>query len=70
LLVLDEPRQQNLDIDTFNQFLNELYLLKNEYPKQLQIILASSEEGTVKKEDIRLYLNKTDNKLIKEINEK
>lgn len=69
LLVLDEPRQQNLDIDTFNQFLNELYLLKNEYPKQLQIILASSEEGTVKKEDIRLYLNKTDNKLIKEINE-
>lgn len=69
LLVLDEPRQQNLDLDTFNQFLNELYLLKKEYPKQIQIIVASSEEGNVKEEDIRLYLNKTDNKLIKEINE-
>lgn len=67
LLVLDEPRQQNLDLDTFNQFLNELYLLKKEYPKQLQIIVASSEEGDIKEEDIRLYLNKIDNKLIKEI---
>ncbi|MGE8000245.1 hypothetical protein ACQKOF_16470 [Lysinibacillus sp. NPDC093190] len=67
LLILDEPRQQNLDLDTFNQFLNELYLLKKEYPKQLQIIVASSEEGNIKKEDIRLYLNKVDNKLIKEI---
>ncbi|WP_010094597.1 hypothetical protein [Ornithinibacillus scapharcae] len=67
LLVLDEPRQQNLDLDTFNQFLNELYLLKKDYPKQIQIIIASSEEGNIKEEDIRLYLNKVDNKLIKEI---
>ncbi|QIC49766.1 hypothetical protein GAG94_08555 [Lysinibacillus sphaericus] len=67
LLILDEPRQQNLDLDTFNQFLNELYLLKKEYPKQLQIIVASSEEGNIKEEDIRLNLNKVDNKLIKEI---
>ncbi|MBS4203528.1 hypothetical protein KHA88_05450 [Bacillus sp. FJAT-49754] len=66
-LVLDEPRQQNLDLDTFNQFLDELYQLKEEFPKQLQIIVASSEEGNIKDEDIRLYLNKINNKLIKEI---
>lgn len=67
LLILDEPRQQNLDLDTFNKFLDELYLLKKEYPKRLQIIVASSEEGKIKEKDIRLYLNERDNKLIKEI---
>lgn len=67
LLILDEPRQQNLDLDTFNKFLDELYFLKKEYPKRLQIIVASSEEGKIKEKDIRLYLNQRDNKLIKEI---
>ncbi|GAB6427930.1 hypothetical protein bcgnr5378_13750 [Bacillus cereus] len=55
-LILDEPRQQNLDINTFNKFLEQFDLLKGEYPKKFQVILASSEKGKVKDEDIRLDL--------------
>ncbi|NRF34941.1 hypothetical protein HRF58_09510 [Bacillus velezensis] len=67
-LILDEPRQQNLDFDTFNHFLEQLYEIKEEYPKQFQVIIASSEKGKIEEEDIRLTLNKN-NKLIKEISE-
>ncbi|HDR6262670.1 TPA: hypothetical protein QCU39_002184 [Bacillus cereus] len=55
-LILDEPRQQNLDINTFNKFLEQFDLLKGEYPKKFQVILASSEKRKVKDEDIRLDL--------------
>lgn len=65
LLILDEPRQQNLDIETFNTFLKELYSLQNVYPGKLQVILASSEKGLIKENDIRLHLNES-NYLIKE----
>lgn len=68
-LILDEPRQQNLDFDTFNHFLDQLNDIKKDYPKQFQVILASSEKGNIQEKDIRLILNKENNKLIKEINE-
>ncbi|MGG3264392.1 AAA family ATPase [Bacillus cereus group sp. BfR-BA-01451] len=66
LLILDEPRQQNLDIETFNAFLKELYSLQKNYPNQFQVILASSEKGSCKDKDIRLHLSE-DNYLIKEL---
>ncbi|MBB6447299.1 hypothetical protein [Bacillus benzoevorans] len=68
-LVMDEPRQQNLDFDTFNHFLEQLYKIKEEYPKQFQVIVASSVKGKIEEEDVRLFLNKINNKLIKEIAE-
>lgn len=68
LLILDEPRQQNLDMDTFNKFLDQFKCLKKKYPKQFQIILASSEKGNYKDEDIRLDL-KENIFLIQEIND-
>ncbi|HFJ9423023.1 TPA: AAA family ATPase [Bacillus paranthracis] len=68
-LILDEPRQQNLDFDTFNHFLDQLNDIKKNYPKQFQVILASSEKGNIQEKDIRLTLNKENNKLIKEIDE-
>lgn len=66
LLILDEPRQQNLDIETFNAFLNELYSLQSKYTNQFQVIIASSEKGECKDEDIRLHLRE-DNYLLKEL---
>jgi len=66
LLILDEPRQQNLDIETFNAFLNELYSLQSKYTNQFQVIIASSEKGECKDEDIRLHLQE-DNYLLKEL---
>ncbi|UPG66091.1 hypothetical protein [Metabacillus endolithicus] len=68
-LVMDEPRQQNLDFDTFNHFLEQLYEIKEEYPKQFQVIVASSVKGKIEEKDVRLILNKVNNKLIKEITE-
>ncbi|WP_242301751.1 AAA family ATPase [Bacillus cereus group sp. BfR-BA-01361] len=67
LLILDEPRQQNLDFDTFNHFLEQLYELKKDYPEQFQVILASSVKGNILDGDIRLFLSKVNNKLIKQI---
>jgi chromosome segregation ATPase len=67
LLILDEPRQQNLDIETFNSFLKELYSLQRKYPNQFQVILASSEKGSCKGKDILLHLSEN-NYLIKELN--
>jgi ABC-type molybdenum transport system ATPase subunit/photorepair protein PhrA len=69
LLILDEPRQQNLDFETFNHFLEQLDSIKKDYPKQFQLILASSEKGKIKEQDIRLFLSKVNNKLIKKIDE-
>lgn len=69
ILVFDEPRQQNLDIDTFNHFIGQLYDIKKQYSKQFQVILASSEKGEIRDEDIKLSLNKVDNKLIRIIYE-
>jgi len=66
LLILDEPRQQNLDIETFNAFLTELYSLQRKYPKQFQVIIASSEKGSCKDKDIRLHLSEK-NYLIQEV---
>ncbi|WP_179877733.1 AAA family ATPase [Bacillus thuringiensis] len=66
LLILDEPRQQNLDIETFNTFLKELYSLQKKYSGEFQVILASSEKGSIREKDICLYLNE-DNYLIKEL---
>ncbi|WP_281202202.1 AAA family ATPase [Cytobacillus kochii] len=66
LLILDEPRQQNLDIETFNAFLTELYSLQRKYPKQFQVIIASSEKGSCKDKDIRLHLSEN-NYLIQEV---
>ncbi|MEH7387634.1 hypothetical protein V7147_19860 [Bacillus sp. JJ1521] len=69
LLILDEPRQQNLDIETFNAFLEELYSLQKTHSNQFQIILASSEKGLCKDKDILLHLSE-DNYLLKELIEK
>ncbi|AAP11983.1 hypothetical protein ACJTAD_15695 [Bacillus cereus] len=67
ILMFDEPRQQNLDFDTFNHFIEELYQIQVEYPKCFQVILASPVKGNIKAQDLRLALNKVNNKLIKEI---
>ncbi|WP_233414680.1 coiled-coil domain-containing protein [Thermaerobacillus caldiproteolyticus] len=68
VLILDEPRQQNLDIETFNKFLSELNKLKKEYPQKFQVILASSDKGSCNEENIRLHLH-NDNYLLKELDE-
>ncbi|MEE3952812.1 AAA family ATPase [Peribacillus frigoritolerans] len=67
LLILDEPRQQNLDMETFNAFLEELYSLQKNNPNQFQVILASSEKGSCNDNDIRVHLDEN-NYLIKELN--
>lgn len=58
LLIMDEPRQQNLDIQTFNNFLSLFKELKEEYPDQFQVIIASSEKGSALFEDLSLDLGK------------
>jgi len=68
ILIMDEPRQQNLDIETFDKMLNDLYKLQKDTPNQFQVILASSEQGECREEDIRIFLD-DNNYLIKEINE-
>ncbi|RDE32925.1 hypothetical protein DV713_13790 [Parageobacillus thermoglucosidasius] len=57
LLIMDEPRQQNLDLDTFNKFLDIFSKLKKEYPEtQFQVIIASSEKGNCQESNISLDL--------------
>jgi UDP-N-acetylglucosamine 2-epimerase len=58
MLVMDEPRQQNLDIETFNKFLALFEELKKEYPNKFQVIIASSEKGNVSQGDLSLDLGK------------
>ncbi|SEK18979.1 AAA domain-containing protein [Paenibacillus sp. cl141a] len=59
LLIMDEPRQQNLDIQTFNNFLLLFDSLKKEYPNKFQVIILSSEKGDRSGHDIALDLGKT-----------
>lgn len=40
---------------------------KKGYPKQPQVILVSSVTGNILEQDIRLFLNKVNKKLIKQI---
>lgn len=56
LLILDEPRQQNLDIHTFNNFLSLFEILREKYPNKFEVIIASSEKGNINKKDITLDL--------------
>jgi hypothetical protein len=56
LLIMDEPRQQNLDMRTFNSFLSLFYQLRLDYSGQFQVIIASSEKGEVRDEDLSLDL--------------
>lgn len=65
ILIIDEPKQQNLDNDTYEKFTNILYeLCKNN--RDIQVIITSGSIGTVKEENIAVNLGK-DEYLIKEI---
>lgn len=65
ILIMDEPKQQNLDNDTYEKFTNILYeLCKNN--RDIQVIITSGSIGTVKEENIAVNLGK-DEYLIKEI---
>ncbi|WP_151735372.1 AAA family ATPase [Paenibacillus tengchongensis] len=58
LLIMDEPRQQNLDMHSFNEFMELLKGLKKNHPKGFQVIIASSERGNCEEKDISLNLGK------------
>ncbi|WP_255258183.1 hypothetical protein [Bacillus sp. AFS018417] len=58
LLILDEPRQQNLDLDSYIKFTDLLRGLQIQFPGQFQIIMASGDKGSLSEEDISLNLNK------------
>lgn len=58
ILLLDEPRQQNLDAGSYKK-LTKLYGdLKIKYSQQYQIIFTSGNRGIIKHEDILLDLGK------------
>lgn len=65
-LVIDEPRQQNLDLESFKK-LTEIYVeICNKYKDKSQIIFASGNRGTFKTSQIKVELGKT-NYLIKKL---
>lgn len=66
ILLLDEPRQHNLDESTYNKFTN--YLLNLTQKTGVQIIITSGNKGTIPKENIALNLN-DEGMLIQALNE-
>ncbi|WP_033829727.1 hypothetical protein [Bacillus andreraoultii] len=64
ILILDEPRQQNLDLESYNKFTNFLIKLRKKFPSQFEIILASGDKGSLSESDISLNLE--NNYLIQE----
>ncbi|OZQ64383.1 hypothetical protein CA596_28985 [Paenibacillus odorifer] len=58
ILIMDEPRQQNLDMHSFNEFMNLLKGLQKKHPKGYQVIITSSEKGNCEEKDITLYMGK------------
>ncbi|USK65877.1 AAA family ATPase [Peribacillus frigoritolerans] len=56
IIIFDEPRQQNLDKDTFNEFTKILKDLQKNYRGEIQIIYTSGNKGTLTNEDIVLDL--------------
>ncbi|MFX3636857.1 MAG: hypothetical protein ACE3L7_02260 [Candidatus Pristimantibacillus sp.] len=58
LLIMDEPRQQNLDPFSFNEFMKLLKELQENHPKEYQVIIASSEKGDCEEEDNTLNMGK------------
>lgn len=56
LLIMDEPRQQNLDIKAFNSFLALFKELETKYKGKFQAIIASSEKGDAGRSDLALDL--------------
>lgn len=67
VLLLDEPRQQNLDLGSYKK-LTKLYIdLKNRYSQQYQIIFTSGNRGVIKPEEILLDLGE-DNYLLEKMN--
>ncbi|MCE0453028.1 hypothetical protein [Brevibacillus sp. AF8] len=56
LLLMDEPRQQNLDIKTFNCFIDLFRELEKKYQGKFQVIIASSEKGSVSDTELALDL--------------
>lgn len=58
ILIFDEPRQQNLDEETFNEFTKILKSLEKEFKGEIQIIFTSGNKGTLKEEDTVLDLGK------------
>jgi ABC-type Mn2+/Zn2+ transport system ATPase subunit len=67
LIILDEPRQQNLDITTFNKFVNIFEKLRKKYKGKFQLIITSSKQGAFKESDKILDLG-TSTYLIKKLN--
>jgi len=56
LLLMDEPRQQNLDIKAFNCFIDLFKELEKKYQGKFQVIIASSEKGNASDTDLALDL--------------
>lgn len=58
-LIIDEPRQQNLDLDSFKK-LTEIYVaICNDYKDKSQIIFASGNRGVFKTSQVKVELGKT-----------
>lgn len=68
ILIFDEPRQQNLDKDTFNAFTTILKSLAKEHKGEIQIIFTSGNTGLLEENHTVLDLGK-DTFLIQEIND-
>jgi len=56
LLIMDEPRQQNLDIKAFNSFLDIFKEQETKHKGKFQAIIASSEKADASESDIALDL--------------
>jgi energy-coupling factor transporter ATP-binding protein EcfA2 len=67
ILLLDEPRQQNLDLGSYKK-LTKLYSdLRTKYANKYQIIFTSGNRGSLKTEEIHLDLGK-DTYLLEKLN--
>jgi hypothetical protein len=67
VLLLDEPRQQNLDLGSYKKLTKLYFDLAVKYSGKYQIIFTSGNRGVIKPEDIRLDLGSS-NYLLEKLN--
>ncbi len=58
ILILDEPRQQNLDIETFKKFTDVLLEFADLHKSEIQIIFTSGNKGSIDNSHTALDLGK------------
>ncbi|MFC9600200.1 AAA family ATPase [Peribacillus butanolivorans] len=60
ILIFDEPRQQNLDEQTFKKFTDLILEIANQYEDKIQIIFTSGNKGSLLNEHMVLDLGTND----------